>query len=71
MRILPCPCSFSRTGLWIVGAALSPTAAAAFVMMAVTINRGLDLERIVAGNEPAVSGGFGSQAISHNGSGAT
>jgi hypothetical protein len=26
--------------------------------------------KIVAGNEPAVSGGLGSQAITHNGSGA-
>ena len=28
-----------------------------------TIAVGLDLEKIVAGNEPAVSGGFGSQVI--------
>src|SRR5713226_4474366 len=29
------------------------------------IEQGPDLEKIVAGNEPAVSGGFGSQAITH------
>jgi hypothetical protein len=27
----------------------------------------LDLEKIVAGSEPAVSGRFGSQATTHNG----
>ena len=31
-----------------------------------TIRRGHHLERIVAGNEPAVSGGLGSQVITHN-----
>lgn len=31
-----------------------------------TIRRGHHLEKIVAGNEPAVSGGLGSQVITHN-----
>jgi phytoene dehydrogenase-like protein len=31
-----------------------------------TIETGHDLEKIVVGNEPAVSGGFGSQVITHN-----
>jgi hypothetical protein len=35
-----------------------------------TIETGHDLETIVVGNEPAVSGGFGSQVITHNDDGA-
>ena len=31
-----------------------------------TIEQGHHLEKIVAGNEPAVSGGLGSQVITHN-----
>jgi len=31
-----------------------------------TIQTDHDLEKIVVGNEPAVSGGFGSQVITHN-----
>lgn len=45
---------------------LSPTPLPTLRKPKGTIRRGHHLEKIVAGNEPAVSGGLGSQVITHN-----
>ena len=48
--------------------ALSPPASAALtVIEAVQSTKATSSQEIVAGNEPAVSGGLGSHAMTHNG----